>query len=81
MAHPTGKVLLRTVRQKIDWTKPKDEEKTRYETRKAEERENFEKANGIRLDNMHESLRRKYGMLNEEGPDNGAESVDSKGTP
>lgn len=64
--------------QKIDWTKPLDEEKTRYETRKAEEREEFEKANGIRLDNMHESLRRKYGMLNEEGTDNGAESVDSR---
>ena len=63
--------------QKIDWTKPLDEEKTRYETRKAEERKEFKKANGIRLDNMHESLRRKYGMLNEEDPDNGAESADS----
>lgn len=51
--------------QKIDWTKPSEEEKTRYETRKAEERNAFQKEHGIQLDNMNESRRRKYGMLNE----------------
>ena len=48
--------------QKIDWTKPKAEEKTRYEERKAREREEFEKRNKIRLDNMFEGRRRKYGV-------------------
>ena len=52
--------------QKIDWTKPSEEEKRRYESRKADEREAFLKENGIPLDNMHEGLRRKYWMLNEE---------------
>ena len=52
--------------QKIDWTKPSEEEKTRYEKRKAEEREAFRRENGISLDNMNEGRRRKYGMLNEE---------------
>lgn len=49
--------------QRIDWTKPKDEEKKRYEVRKAQEREAWEKEHKIRLDNMHEGRRRKYGML------------------
>lgn len=48
--------------QKIDWTKPKAEEKTRYEERKAREREEFEKRNKIRRDNMFEGRRRKYGV-------------------
>ncbi len=52
--------------QKIDWTKSSEEEKRRYESRKADEREVFLKENGIPLDNMHESLRRKYGMLKDE---------------
>lgn len=51
--------------QKIDWTKPSEEEKNRYEARKADERNAFFKENGIPLDNMHEGLRRKYGMLND----------------
>lgn len=48
--------------QRIDWTKPSDEEKTRYEERKAKEREERERKNGIRLDNMHEGKRKKYGV-------------------
>ena len=46
--------------QKIDWTKPSDEEKRRYEERKAKEREEWEKKNGVKLDNMYEHLRDKY---------------------
>ena len=46
--------------QKIDWTKPSDEEKRRYEERKAKEREEWERKNGVKLDNMHEHLRKKY---------------------
>lgn len=49
--------------QKIDWTKPKAEEKTRYEERKAREREEYERQNKIRLDNMFEGRRRKYGVM------------------
>ena len=51
--------------QKIDWSKPKEEEKRRYEETKAKEREEYYKKNGIRLDNMNENRRKKYGMLNE----------------
>jgi len=51
--------------QKIDWTKPKAEEKRRYEEEQAKRREEYHKKNGIRLDNMNENKRRKYGMLNE----------------
>lgn len=51
--------------QRIDWTKPAEEEKTRYEERKAKEREEWERKNGRKLDNMHEGLRRKYGELEE----------------
>lgn len=46
--------------QKIDWTKPSDEEKRRYEERKAKEREEWEKKHGVKLDNMYEHLRDKY---------------------
>ena len=46
--------------QKIDWTKPSDEEKRRYEERKAREREEWERKNGCKLDNMYEHLRKKY---------------------
>uniref|UniRef100_A0AAU8B7L5 Uncharacterized protein n=1 Tax=Dulem virus 39 TaxID=3145757 RepID=A0AAU8B7L5_9CAUD len=53
--------------QKIDWTKPKDLEKRRYEENKAKEREDWLKKNGIPLDNMNEGLRRKHGILLEEG--------------
>ena len=52
--------------QKIDWTKPKDEEKWRYEERMAKEREQRLRETGMRLDNMHEGRRRKYGMLQED---------------
>ena len=51
--------------QAIDWSKPKEEEKRRYEESKAKEREKHFAEKGIRLDNMHEGRRRKYGMLNE----------------
>ena len=51
--------------QRIDWSKPKDEEKRRYEESKRLEREAFEKEHGQRLDNMYERLRRKHGMLSE----------------
>lgn len=51
--------------QKIDWTIPSDDEKRRYEERKAKEREEWEKKYGTKLDNMSEGKRRKYGMLNE----------------
>lgn len=51
--------------QRIDWTLPKAEEKRRYEERKTKEREEWEKRTGHKLDNMHESRRRKYGMLAE----------------
>lgn len=51
--------------QKIDWTKPEEEEKRRYEERKAKEREEFERKHGIKLDNMFEGRRRKYGMITE----------------
>lgn len=49
--------------QKIDWTKPSEEEKRRYEETRAKEREEWEKKNGSRLDNMNEWQRKKYGML------------------
>lgn len=52
--------------QRIDWTKPNEEEKRRYEERKAKDREEWEKKNGHKLDNMNESRRKKYGMLAEE---------------
>ena len=51
--------------QRIDWTKPAEEEKMRYEERKKKEREEWEAKHKIPLDNMHEGRRRKYGMLNE----------------
>lgn len=51
--------------QKIDWSKPKEEEKRRYEDQKAQEREEFQKKHGLKLDNMNEGRRRKYGMLEE----------------
>lgn len=51
--------------QHIDWTKPKEEEKRRYEEEKAKQREEHLRQKGIPLDNMHEYLRRKYGMLEE----------------
>jgi len=51
--------------QKIDWSKPSDDEKTKYEERKAQEREKMMKDIGMRLDNMNERRRRKYGMLEE----------------
>ena len=55
--------------QKIDWTLPKEEEKHRYEERKAKEREEWERKNGTKYDNMHEGMRRKYGMLEDEDVD------------
>ena len=55
--------------QKIDWTLPHDEEKRRYEERRAKELEEWEKKNGTKLDNMHEGRRRKYGLLREEDND------------
>lgn len=51
--------------QKIDWTLPREEEKTKYEEYKRKEREKRFKESGIHLDNMSEGLRRKHGMLNE----------------
>lgn len=51
--------------QKIDWSLPKDEEKRRYEERKAKEREEWERKHGHGLDNMNERKRRKYGALND----------------
>ncbi len=54
--------------QKIDWTKPSEEEKRRYEEQKAKQRKEHERKTGIKLDNMHEGRRRKYGMLG--GDDN-----------
>ena len=53
--------------QKIDWSKPSEEEKRRYETEKAREREEWEKRTGHKLDNMYESRRKKY--LNGGGAD------------
>lgn len=53
--------------QRIDWTKPEEEEKRRYEERKAKEREEWERINKRPLDNMHEGRRRKYGMLGGDG--------------
>ena len=52
--------------QRIDWTKPDEEEKRRYEERKAKEREEYERRHGRRLDNMHEGKRRKYGVVKDE---------------
>ena len=52
--------------QKIDWTIPREDAKRRYEEYKAKEREQHLKNTGIKLDNMHEGLRQKHGMLNEE---------------
>lgn len=49
--------------QLIDWSKPSDEEKTRYEEKKRREREEREQRTGIKLDNMNEGRRRKYGRL------------------
>lgn len=51
--------------QKIDWTKPSEEEKRRYEGRKAEEREAWRKRTGSALDNMNEFRRKKYGVMND----------------
>jgi hypothetical protein len=48
--------------QRIDWTLPKAEEKRHYEERKEAEREEWEKKNGIQLDNMNERKRIKYGI-------------------
>lgn len=59
--------------QKIDWSLPKDDEKRRYEERKAKEREEWEKRTGHRLDNMHEGRRRKYGMLEEQESEDGVD--------
>lgn len=53
--------------QKIDWTKPQDEEKRKYEERRAKEREEFEKQHKVRLDNMNKSRRIKYGVTKPEG--------------
>lgn len=52
--------------QAIDWSKPKAEEKKRYEETKAKERESYFSNNGIQLDNMNEGKRKKYGMLGAE---------------
>ena len=49
--------------QRIDWTKPKAEEKSRYEEERKRDREEWEKKNGCRLDNMNERRRIKYGMM------------------
>lgn len=49
--------------QRIDWTKPKEEEKRRYEERRAREREEAFKRNNISLDNMNAGRRRKYGLM------------------
>ena len=49
--------------QKIDWTLPQEEEKRRYEEYRAEERERWEKERQMRLDNMFEGKRRKYGVM------------------
>ena len=49
--------------QRIDWTKPKEEEKRRYEEERKRNREEWEKKNGCRLDNMNERRRIKYGMI------------------
>ena len=49
--------------QRIDWTLPKAEEKKRYEERRAKEREEHLKENGIPLDNMNEKKRKKYGVM------------------
>lgn len=48
--------------QHIDWTLPKEAEKRRYEERKRAEREEHEKKHGIKLDNMNERRRIKYGV-------------------
>lgn len=52
--------------QKIDWTKPSEEEKEKYEEYKKEERRRFEEKHRTHLDNMNEAKRRKYGMLGED---------------
>ena len=49
--------------QRIDWTKPKEEEKRRYEEERKRNREEWEKKNGCRLDNMNERRRIKYGIM------------------
>ena len=51
--------------QKIDWSLPKEDEKRRYEEQKAKEREELEKRNGTKLDNMYEKRRKQYGMFEE----------------
>lgn len=48
--------------QKIDWSKPKTEEKEHYESVKERERAEHLKRTGIKLDNMHENLRQKHGL-------------------
>ena len=48
--------------QKIDWTKPKAEEKERYERRKESERNEWERKHGMPLDNMNAHRREKYGI-------------------
>ena len=49
--------------QRIDWTKPREEEKRRYEEEKERKRLDFEKKHGISLDNMNERKRIKYGVM------------------
>ena len=51
--------------QKIDWTKPSEEEKRRYEERKSKEREEWQKKMGCKLDNMNEFRRKMYGVMND----------------
>lgn len=55
--------------QRIDWSKPKEEEKRRYEERKRREREEWEKEHQVRLDNMHEYRRKKYGLMEKRDED------------
>ena len=52
--------------QRIDWTKPKEEEKRKYEEQKKREREEWERKTGHRLDNMYEHRRIKYGVTSKE---------------
>ena len=48
--------------QKIDWTKPKEEEKRRYEADKERQRRKHLIRTGCKLDNMNERKRIKYGV-------------------
>ena len=48
--------------QKIDWSKPKEEEKRRYESEKERQRQEWLDKTGHVLDNMNERRRIKYGV-------------------